>query len=135
VAGVRIDGARRLRATLKRAGSDLSDLKAANRHAASTVAPVAAAMAPKRTGRLAPSVRVGATAKAGIIRAGRKRVPYAGPIHWGWLTRPNPAQGWAGGPIRGNPFMTRAAQVTEPTWVPIYEKELLEAIRKVKGKR
>lgn len=134
MAGVRIEGARQLRATLKRAGGDLQDLRAANRRAATTVVPAAAALAPKRSGNLAASIRAGATTRAGIVRAGKKRVPYAGPVHWGWPSRPDPARGIRGGPIKPHPFLMRAAQDTEPQWVPIYEAEILSAIRKVKGK-
>lgn len=123
-----------LRATLRRAGGDLQDLRAANRRAVETVRPVAAALAPRRTGRLAATIRVGATVRAGILRAGRKTVPYAGAVHWGWATRPNPAKGVRGGPIRPHPFMTRAAQATEPVWVPIYQAEIVSALRAVKGR-
>lgn len=135
MAGVQIEGARQLRATLKRAGGDLQDLRAANRRAATTVVPAAAALAPKRSGALAASVRAGATTRAGVVRAGKKRVPYAGPVHWGWPSRPDPARGIRGGPIKPHPFLMQAAQDTEPQWVPIYEAEIISAIRKVKGKK
>lgn len=132
--GVRIDGGRRLRSTLKKAGGDLQDLRAANRRAVDTVKPVAAALAPRRSGRLDGTIRTGATIRAGTIKAGKKLVPYAGPIHWGWPTRPQPEREIYGGPIRPNPFLSRAAQITEPAWVPIYEAEMLDVIRSVKGK-
>ena len=40
-----------------------------------------------RTGRLAGSVRAGATQKAGVIRAGSKAVRYAGVVNYGWPAR------------------------------------------------
>ena len=126
--GVKIEGAARLRSTLRRAGADLSDIKAANRAAAAVVLGPASATAPKRVGRLAASVRIGATNKAGIIRAGNGRksggVPYAGVIHWGW-----PKHG-----IKPRPWIATAAKATEPQWIPIYEIEMRRAVAKVKGK-
>lgn len=124
-----VEGARQLRRTLKQAGADMADLKAINRHAAAVVLPVAASNAPVRTGALAKSVRVGATASAGVVRAGNNRktaagVPYGGVIHWGW-----PARG-----IRANTFITDAARATEPVWVELYVREMNDAIQKVKGK-
>lgn len=126
---VRVEGAAMLRRTLKKAGSDLKDLKAANRAAAGVVAPAAAANAPKLTGALAASVRVGATNSAGVVRAGNNRrtaagVPYGGVIHWGW-----PQRG-----IRANTFITDAAQATESVWVALYIEQMNEAVRNVKGK-
>lgn len=126
---VQIEGARRLRSTLKKAGGDLKLLKDVNKAAANVVLPVAAARAPKLTGALAASVRVGATQSAGIIRAGNNRktkagVPYGGVIHWGW-----PARG-----IRARTFITDAAQATEPVWVALYISKMDEAVRSVKGK-
>jgi len=90
VAG-RAHGMRELRCELRRAGSDMGELKDANRAAAQIVIPVAMAMAPKRTLALTESIRVGATLRAGIVRAGKKLVPYAGPIHWGWPAPRGPA--------------------------------------------
>lgn len=42
-------------------------------------------MTPKKTGRLAKSVRAGATQKAGVVRADSNgKVKYAGVINYGW---------------------------------------------------
>jgi hypothetical protein len=120
--GVRVEGARELRRTLKRAGDDLSDLK--DTHA--TVARiVAGAATPPRgpTGRLAASVRGSGTKTASVVRAGRKAVPYAGPIHWGWRRRN----------IEAQPFLTTAAASTEPRWVGLFAEALDTALAKVRG--
>lgn len=122
-ATVKVEGAKELRRTLKAAGADMSDFTAANRAAAALAAAAAAARAPRRTGRLAASVRAGASRTEGVIRSGGARVPYAGPIHWGWPARK----------IRANPFATMAASATEPQWVPIYEARLAAIISKVRG--
>lgn len=121
---VEVDGARELRRTLRAAGDDLEDLKAANLAAANIAAGAARGRAPRKTGALAGDIRASGTKTAGIIRAGRKRIPYAGPIHWGW-----PARG-----IEARPYMTEGAQSTESIWVPMYERLIDDALDKVKGK-
>lgn len=127
---VEIEGARMLRASLKAAGHGLEDLKIANRNAAKTVEKQAVATAPvsKRKGhvpgRLKASVRSSGTTRAGIIRAGKKAVPYANPIHWGWKARG----------IKARPWVSIAAQTTEEIWVTNYMAELRAAVAKVKGK-
>ena len=64
------------------------------------------------------------TKTAGIIRAGRKKIPYAGAVHWGW-----PSRG-----IAAQPYMTEGAQRTESIWVPLYQQLMDDALKKVKGK-
>ncbi|MGP5715679.1 hypothetical protein ACTXO9_07285 [Brachybacterium tyrofermentans] len=121
---VEIDGARELRRTLRAAGDDLEDLKAANQAAANIAAAAAKSEAPKLTGALAGDIRASGTKTAGIIRAGRKKLPYAGVIHWGWPKRN----------ILAVPYITAGAQQTESIWVPLYQKQLDQALKKVKGK-
>lgn len=121
---VHVEGARELRRTLKRAGGDMEDLKAANRAAARSIEPIAAGLAPKVTGALVGTLRVGATQKAGMLRVGKKLVPYAGPIHWGW-----PARG-----IKPHPFMSEAATDNEQIWMEAYMRDIDKALKKVKGK-
>lgn len=121
---VEIDGARELRRTLRAAGDDMEDLKAANLAAANIAASAARGRAPRLTGALAGDIRASGTKTAGIVRAGRKRIPYAGPTHWGW-----PARG-----MKARPYITEGAQQTEPVWVPLYQREIDKALNKVKGK-
>ena len=127
---VRVQGAAQLRRALKKAGADLGDLTAAHKQAATLVATAARAFAPHRTGALAGTVRAGATRKTGVVRAGFKAVPYAGPVHWGWPSRPNKARRWRGGPIRPNPFMARAMDATQAQWVPVYETAIDKILTK-----
>lgn len=76
-------------------------IRAANKDAADLVVPTARAEAPQRTGRLARSIGARATQKSASIKAGSaQRVPYAGPIHFGW-----PAHH-----IKPNPFLYRALE-------------------------
>lgn len=120
---VQVEGARQLRKTLKEAGDDLDDLKAAHARAAEIAAEASASLAPSRSGRLRASIRSSGTKTAGIIRAGRKSVPYANPIHWGWFKRN----------IRPNPFLSYGAQDSEGRWLPVYEAAVETALQKVEG--
>lgn len=99
----------------------MSDLKDANAQAAATAA--AGAEAPQLTGALAGSIRSTGTKTAGIIRAGRAAIPYAGPIHWGWPKHN----------IQANPFLVDGAQRTEPQWLPVYEAHIEAIISDIEG--
>lgn len=109
-----VEGGRELRAALKGIENGLADLKATHGKIAAMVAPVGRRGAPHRTGALSASVRGSGTASAAIVRAGGARLPYAGPIHWGWPARNIGAQ----------PFLTDAGKSTEPAWVAMYEHDV-----------
>jgi len=118
---IEVVGGRQLRASLKRCGEDLDDLTAAHARAASTV--VARQHAPRRTGALAATVRGSGTKTRAVVRAGYARVPYAGPIHWGWPDRGIPPQPW----------LVEAAVDSQPAWLPTYLAAVKAAVDKVKG--
>ncbi len=121
---VKVAGAKALRRSLKAAGDDMSDLKTAHAEAAAIAAHAAAARAPVGpTGKLRASIRAAGTTTAGIIRAGRKRIPYAGPIHFGYRSRN----------IAANPFVTEAAQATEPDWTAHYLDQINTIINQIEG--
>lgn len=120
---IKVEGARRLRSTLRKAGRDLGELKSAHAAAAGIVTTAARGRAPRRTGRLAGDVRGSGTTTSAIIRVGRASVPYANPVHWGW-----PRRG-----IEAQPFASEAAQATEPTWVQAYEAAVNRVLSSVKG--
>ena len=65
----------------------VEELKAANRDIADKVTTTAKVLAPRKSGKLSNSVRPGATARTGLVRAGSKRVPYATVQHFGWAKR------------------------------------------------
>ena len=120
---VKVEGAAQLRRTLRRAGLDLTDLKASHAQAGQIAAAGGQASAPRITGRLASTIRSTGTNTGATIRAGYARVPYAGPVHWGW----------PGHNISPNPFLTEGAQATEPDWVAVYQDAIDEALNQVKG--
>lgn len=120
---VKIDGLPRLRKALREAGQSMDDLKDSNATVSALVASTAAARAPRRTGRLAASVRGNRAVGRASVVAGGAAVPYAGPIHWGWEARG----------IEAQPFATSAASDLEPTWLPIYAAELQRIADKASG--
>lgn len=111
---VEVTNAKQVRAALRRAGSDLEDLKRAHARAAAVVSPLASSSAPRRSGALAGTVRTSGTKTAAIIRAGYSSVPYAAPIHWGWPRRN----------IRPNRFIWDSALRTQSRWLGLYLAEL-----------
>jgi len=120
----RIEGLAKLQRELKQAGEDTQDLKTAGRTAAKIVMAEAKRTAPVRTGALKRSIRTSVTQKnVGILGGKAIVVPYAEPIHWGW-----PKRG-----IRANPWISRAAVMTQPQWLPGYIAEIDKATAKVKG--
>lgn len=120
-AAIQLKGASELARGLKRAGDDLKDLKDVNRQAAGIVSAAGRSDAPKRSGRLARSIRAGATQKAGVVRAGSKSVPYAGVIHYGWPKRH----------IKAQPWLAAAAKRTEPEWTGLYEQAVQKIIDRI----
>lgn len=123
-AGVKVEGLSTLNRTMRQAGEDLGELKEANREAAGIVAGYGAPRTPRRTGRLAATVKARPTQTAARVTAGTpKSVPYAAPIHWGWPARN----------IRWQPWLADAANATEPVWLPRYSAEIDRIVSKVKG--
>jgi hypothetical protein len=116
-----VRGGRELRRTLRRAGDDMSDLKAAHSRVAAIV--VGSASPPVRSGRLAGTQRGSGTKTASIYRAGFASVPYANPVHWGW-----PRRG-----IRAQTFGTDAAVRSEPVWYQVFVTAIERIIGRVKG--
>lgn len=116
-------GQRRFVATMRKAGADMDELKDVNSQAARVALPAVQSLVPRRTGTLAGSIRAGATKRAGVVRAGRKSVPYAGVINYGWPARH----------ITGRLFANNGVARTEPTWAKLYEQFVKKTMSQVKG--
>lgn len=86
---VEVEGVNSLARTLRKVGDEGARdfLLAANKEAAKSVETAAAPLIPRRTGRLADSLRSTGNAKGGVVMLGKARVPYAGPVHFGWFKR------------------------------------------------
>jgi HK97 gp10 family phage protein len=118
---VKVSGAREFRAAMKAMGADLGDLTAINRAAAQKVADTARSNAPVLTGRLAGSVRAGATRTRGTVKAGTNGIPYAGVIHFGW-----PGHG-----IEPQPFIYDALDERKGEVIEAYEAHIEALVEKV----
>lgn len=117
-------GQKRFVQTMRRAGADMKELKEVNRQAANIALPAVRRLTPVgRSGRLSKSVRVGATQRAGVIRAGGKTVPYAGPVNYGW-----PAHG-----ISPRLFVNNGVAGSESAWSRVYEQFIDKTLNQVKG--
>jgi hypothetical protein len=118
---IKVEGLKELSRALKRMEGNVQDLTAVNRDAAGLVASRAMSRAPVRSGRLKKSIRAGASKSRGYVAAGRKLVPYAGPIHFGWHRRH----------IVPNPFIYEALDERHDEVVAKYEKEIGDLVRRV----
>lgn len=85
--GVRIEGLAALQRGLLSLGVELEDLKDVMGSLAAEGARLAASFAPRRSGDLAASIKGNRAKNAAVVKAGAKRVPYAGAINYGWPRR------------------------------------------------
>lgn len=86
---VEIEGIKDLARTLRKVGNEGARdmLIAANKQAAQLVETAARPMVPVKDGNLLGSLKSAGNAKGGVVQVGKKLVPYAGPIHFGWGKR------------------------------------------------
>ena len=115
-----VQGADQLARTLSAAGDDLRDLSAVNEEAGRYVTARARAAAPRRTGRLAASLRATVDKAAVSIES---PLVYANPIHWGWKARNITAQ----------PFLLDALATNEPAVLEMYERNNERVLDHVHG--
>jgi len=92
------------------------ELKHLHKEVASIVADEAEQRVPVQSGRLKGSIRPLGSQKQGRVAAGKKSVPYAGPIHFGWPRRN----------ITPQPFLTDALDRRKnevlDTWLDLQEQ-------------
>lgn len=117
--GVRIEGLNKFIRNLEALGADVDDLKGAFSAIASEGARLASSFAPKRTGRLASSIRGNKSKNKAVVSAGKKSVPYAGAINYGWPRRN----------IQKSSFMQKADNVMQPRALVLLERNLDQVIR------
>jgi hypothetical protein len=117
--GVRIDGLNRVVRDLPGLGLDISDLKDAFSDIAAEGARLASSFAPKRTGTLAASVRGNRAKNKAVVAAGKARVPWAGPINYGWRARG----------IAPSRFMQKADEAMQPRALAELENAIEKKIR------
>ena len=121
-----IVGDRQFQRQLKRLDTLVDDLKEFHTDLGELVMREALTRVPVRSGDLRDTVRSSGTKTRATVRAGYKAVPYAGPLHFGWPTRPAPALGWRGGPIRPNPFLYDALDDRRDEVIKAYDDKIEE---------
>lgn len=104
MAGVRVTGLNETVRALQRLGVEVDDIKDVMADIAAEGARLAGQYAPRRSGRLAASVRGNRAKGKAVVTAGKAKVPWAGPVNYGW-----PARG-----IKGRFFMQKADQALAP---------------------
>ena len=118
-AGIRVENLREVQAALKGIDRSLGrQLTAVNRDAARLVAVEAERSAPRRTGRLGSSIRATAQQRAGQVRAGTVKVPYAGVIEFGW-----PAHN-----IAAQPFLFPSLEAKREDVIDLYDRLIRELV-------
>ena len=115
--GFKVDGLKELQKEIRKT-EDVElkkSLRLANKEAAQVVADQAKVEVPRRSGRLARSIGTQASQTSAFVKAGTAaRVPYAGPIHFGWPKRN----------IRPQPFLYEALDKRIGEVRRAYEKNL-----------
>ena len=117
---VRVEGLNKTVRALQQYGVEIDDLKDTFSSIAAEGAKLAAGFAPKLSGKLSGSVRGNKAKNKAVIIAGGARVPWAGPINYGWRKRN----------IRPREFMQRADAALQPKLVQQLEAGLDGAARK-----
>lgn len=118
---VSVDGARELRKALKTVGDEAkAGLKDVNLEVAEIVARAAVTKVPSRSGALRETVRAAGAQTRASVKAGFKKVPYAGVIHFGW-----PARG-----ILPRPFLYDALDARRDEVMDAYTDGMADLIKK-----
>lgn len=116
---IELIGGDELRRALRKFDDGLRDLRKVNEDAAEVVAERARSNAPRRSGRLASSIRAKATNTTGLVEAG-VGLAYGGVIHFGW-----PAHN-----ISPQPFLYDALDERTQQVVEVYEQRVDDLITK-----
>lgn len=118
---IEVEGARELRRALKNMDGRLKDLKDTHQAAGELVASAARTFVPHVSGRLHDTIRTDRRAAGASVLAGRARVPYAGPIHFGW-----PSRG-----IEAQPFLYAAIELRRDEVAAQYVKAIDGLVRQL----
>jgi hypothetical protein len=120
--GIEVKGLNKLVRDLKTLDADLVDsIKQVNAKLADEVASTAKIKVPRLSGALAASIRSSGQGRTGVVRAGGRAVPYAGPIHFGWAKRN----------IRPQPFLYDALDARRVEVATTWVRELERIVGKV----
>jgi hypothetical protein len=118
---LRVVGAKELAASLNKAAREVADLHDGFDEAGRIASAAGQSTAPRRTGRLAGSVRANPEGRNSTVITAP--VVYAVPIHWG-----RPAHH-----IEANPFLVRGVDRSESQWLAAIEADAQRVCDQVKG--
>ena len=114
-----------LQKAMKEAGDDLvAELKAGNKALGEIVAARARQIVPVRSGALKKTINAVKAVSGAKVTAGTpsltSKVPYAGPIHYGWEARD----------IEAQPFLSDALDDVHDEVVDAYDKMIADLLKK-----
>ena len=114
-----------LRKAMKEAGDDMvAELKAGNKALGEIVAARARQLVPVRSGALQKTIKATKSAGGAKVNAGTpgltSKVPYAGPIHYGWEARD----------IEAQLFLSDALDDVRDEVVDAYDKMIADLLKK-----
>lgn len=137
--GIKVENLSLTIKALKELGADQKSLQLPGYKAAEQLIQASRSLVPVRTGALSASMRPRRIQRGGSVQAGGKRVPYANPIHWGWLVVSNAHRGTLKpGSYRGikpQPFFSEALGYNKEQILQTYEKAMRELIDKLPGSK
>ncbi|MGO2655971.1 MAG: hypothetical protein ACTH93_09120 [Pseudoclavibacter sp.] len=128
---LQVDG-RTLRKQLRAAGDDMTDLKDAHKRAADIAANRIRGSVPTRSGALLSTLRTTGTKSAGIVRLGKKRVPYAGVLEYGWPKGKTDSRG-RDHKIKAQAFARTGAKESESAWTAVYHDAVQTILNRITG--
>jgi hypothetical protein len=117
---VQVLGLDRLRFTLEAASERIEDLSQPAEKTSAFLASRGRADAPRRTGRLAASVRAAPDRNDAVVTSG---LAYSNRTHWGYRRYRQAAQPW----------LAEGARNTEGAYLDYYEERVASVMRAVKG--
>ena len=117
--GFRVEGLTAVVRELRALGLETADLKEAFARIAQRGADRASQLVPRRTGRLASTIRGNRATSKAVVAVGRATVPYAGPINYGWAARN----------IAPAHYLQRTDEQMQPIALQMLEDEINHQIR------
>lgn len=115
---------------MKELGADNSVLRDAGQQAAQVLLNRALPLIPVKTGALKANAKTRRITTGGGVQVSGARIPYANPIHWGWLYNKN--RGVYRG-IQPQPFFTEALGYTRDEIFNTYNRLMQDYINKLPG--
>lgn len=114
-------GLRTAASQFRAAGVDMQQLKGAYKKMAGVVKTNVGHVVPVKNGDLKRTIRASATQKSGVVRAGTKKVVYAGVINYGWPKRN----------IKAQNFMQNGLAMSEAEVISLYAQAIDDALKSI----